>query len=83
MIAMVKCKLDFEAAQFCREKTTIEAFVSELIDYDNPRAMQPGRRQPQAARSMQRAYSQLQTYGQPQTYGHPQTYGQAQTYGQV
>jgi hypothetical protein len=78
MIAMVKRKLDWEAAQFCREKMTVEAFVSELIDYDNLRAMQPGRRQPQAARSTQRAYGQPPTYNQPQTYNQPPTYNQAQ-----
>jgi hypothetical protein len=82
IIAMVKCKFDFEAAQFCREKETVETFVSELIDYDNLRAMQPGRRQPQGACSAQRAYSQLPTNGQSQAYGQPQMYGLPQPYSQ-
>jgi hypothetical protein len=47
MIAMVKRKLDFEAAQFCREKSDVEAFVSEIIEYDNLRAMQTSRYPPQ------------------------------------
>jgi hypothetical protein len=76
MIAMVKRKLDLDAAQFCREETTVDAFVSELIAYDNLRAMHTGKRQSQAARSTQR------TYGQPATYGQPTTYGQSQMYNQ-
>jgi hypothetical protein len=63
MIAMVKRKVDFDAAQFCREKMNVEAFVSELIDYDNLRAMQPARYTSQ--RLSQRAYGQPYAYGQP------------------
>jgi hypothetical protein len=63
MIAMVKRKLDFEAAQFCREKTTVEAFVSELIEYDNLRDMQTGRRQPPApTRWTQQGHGQQHEY---------------------
>jgi hypothetical protein len=71
MIAMVKRKLDFDAARFCREKKSVEAFVSELVDYDNLRAMQPGRRQLQATRSTHRTYDQPQTYNQHPTYNQP------------
>jgi hypothetical protein len=71
MIAMVKRKLDLEGAQFCREETTVNAFVSELIAYDNLRALHIGRRQPQATRSSQRTYAQSQSYNQP--YPSPDT----------
>jgi hypothetical protein len=68
MIAMVKRKLDWEAARFCREKTTVNAFVSELIEYDNLRDMQTGRRQPQApTRWTQQGHGQQHAYG-PQSY---------------
>jgi hypothetical protein len=39
VIAMVKRKLDWEAAAFCRELDSIDDFVSELIQFDNLRAM--------------------------------------------
>jgi hypothetical protein len=39
VIAMVKRKLDWEAAAFCREMDSIDDFVSELIQFDNLRAM--------------------------------------------
>jgi hypothetical protein len=42
IIAMVKRKLDLDVAQFCREETTVDAFVSELIAYDNLRALHAG-----------------------------------------
>jgi hypothetical protein len=35
MIAMVKRRLDWDAAAFCREKESVDNFVSELRDYDN------------------------------------------------
>jgi hypothetical protein len=74
MIAMVKRKLDWEAARFCREKTTVNAFVSELIEYDNLRDMQTGRRQPQApTRLTQQGHGQQHAYG-PQSYP-PQSSG--------
>jgi hypothetical protein len=39
VIAMVKRQLDWEAAAFCRERDNIDNFVSELIEFDNLRAM--------------------------------------------
>jgi hypothetical protein len=39
VIAMVKRKLDWEAAAFCKERDNIDNFVSELIEFDNLRAM--------------------------------------------
>jgi hypothetical protein len=39
VIAMVKRKLDWEAATFCRERDNIDNFVSELIEFDNLKAM--------------------------------------------
>jgi hypothetical protein len=39
VIAMVKRKLDWEAAAFCTERDSIDNFVSELIEFDNLRAM--------------------------------------------
>jgi hypothetical protein len=39
VIAMVKRKLDWEAAAFCRERDNIDNFVTELIEFDNLRAM--------------------------------------------
>jgi hypothetical protein len=56
--------------------------VSELIDYDNLRAMQPGRRQPQAARPTQRAYGQPQPYNQAQ-FQQPAPYPQPVQYQQT
>jgi hypothetical protein len=35
MIAMVKRRLDWDAAAFCREKESVDNFVSELRDYNN------------------------------------------------
>jgi hypothetical protein len=56
IIAMVKRKLDWDAAQFCRERKDVNDFVSELMDFDNLRAMQ-ATRQPQA-RGAQRGQAQ-------------------------
>jgi hypothetical protein len=39
VIAMVKRKLDWEAAAFCTERDSIDNFVSKLIEFDNLRAM--------------------------------------------
>jgi hypothetical protein len=39
VIAMVKRKLNWEAAAFCRERNNIDNFVSELIEFDNLMAM--------------------------------------------
>jgi hypothetical protein len=79
MIAMVKRKLDFEAAQFCREKSSVEGFVSELIEYDSLRAMQTARYPPQ--KPSQRAYGQPYVYGQP-TPATPTYTPSARDYGQ-
>jgi hypothetical protein len=77
MIAMVKRKLDLEAAQFCREETSVDAFVSELIAYDNLRTLHMGRRQPQATRSAPRTYGQSQPYNQPYPSPDARDYGTA------
>jgi hypothetical protein len=78
MIAMVKRKLDLAAAQFCREETTVDAFVSELIAYDNLRALHTGRRLP--PRSTQQTYSQPYSPAEVRDSG-PSRYQQA-PYGQ-
>jgi hypothetical protein len=70
MIAMVKRKLDWDAAAFCREKESVDNFVSELMDYDNLRAMQPARRQLQAPRSGQQV-APAQAFGPPRRQAVP------------
>jgi hypothetical protein len=64
IIAMVKRKLDGDAALFCRERKDVNEFITELMEFDNMRAMQATRQPP--ARGAQR--SQAPPYV-PQTTG--------------
>jgi hypothetical protein len=68
IIAMVKRKLDWDAAQFCRERKDINDFISELMEFDNLRAMQATRQPPSTGAQR----GQMQPYGH-QSYA-PQSY---------
>jgi hypothetical protein len=63
LIAMVKRKLDWEAVSFCRERASVDNFVTELMEYDQLRAMQALQQPlPPAARA-QRVSQPSQTVG--------------------
>jgi hypothetical protein len=91
IIAMVKRKLDWEAAQFCRERKDVNNFISELMEFDNLRAMQAMRQPP--ARGAQRgqaspyvpstgsqSYKQQAQFPQPASYPQPVQYQQPAQY---
>jgi hypothetical protein len=88
IIAMVKRKLDGDATLFCRERKDINEFITELMEFDNLRAMQATRQPP--ARGAQRGqaqayipqstgsrgYRQQAQYPQPAQYSQPIQYSQ-------
>jgi hypothetical protein len=89
IIAMVKRKLDGDAVLFCRERKDINEFITELMKFDNVRAMQAARQPP--ARGAQRGQAQpyvpqqagSRGYRQPQVqFPQPVQYQQPAQYPQ-
>jgi hypothetical protein len=93
IIAMVKRKLDGDAALFCRERKDVNEFITELMEFDNMRAMQATRQPPARAQRSQappyvppstgpRSYKQQSQYPQPVQYQQPAQYPQPVQYQQ-
>jgi hypothetical protein len=70
LIAMVKRKLDWEAVSFCRERASVDNFVTELMEYDQLKAMQVLQQPLPPATRTQRVPQSSQAVGN-RAYGQP------------